>query len=94
MSRRGRPQPRHEDAALLPSADETGLLARRTRGGLLLRQQKAAEAVAVLEAALKERDDDQPPVEELLLAWAYHETKQADKATELWRKATAWLDRQ
>ena len=80
-------------AALLPSADEKGLLARRTRGGLLLRQQKAAEAVAVLEAALKERGDDKPPVEELLLAWAYLDTKQADKAKELWTKATAWLDR-
>ena len=47
----------------------------------------------MLEAALKERGDDKPPVEELLLAWAYHDTKQADKAKELWTKATAWLDR-
>jgi hypothetical protein len=80
-------------ATLLPSADEKGLSARRTRGGLLLRQQKAAEAVAVLEADLKERVGDKPPVEELLLAWAYHETKQADKAKEQWSIATAWLDR-
>jgi hypothetical protein len=62
-----------DTAALLPSADEKGLLARRTRAGLLLRQQKAAKAVEVLEAALKERGADQPPVEELLLAWAYDE---------------------
>ncbi len=82
-----------DSAALLPSANEKGLLPRRTRGGLLLRQQKAAEAVAVLEAALKERGDDKPPVEELLLAWAYLDTRQADKAKELWTKATAWLDR-
>jgi hypothetical protein len=80
-------------AALLPSADDKTLLARRTRGGMLLRQQKAVEAVAVLEAALKERGDDRPPVEELLLAWAYLDTNQADKAKEQWARATAWLDR-
>jgi hypothetical protein len=61
---------------------------------LLLRQKKAAEAVPVLEAALKERGDDPPPVEELLLAWAYLDTDQADKAKVLWAKATAWLDGQ
>jgi hypothetical protein len=82
-----------DTAALLPSADEKGLLPRRTRGGLLLRQQKAAEAVALLEAGLKDRGDDKPPVEELLLAWAYHETKQVDKAKEMWTKATTWLER-
>jgi WD40 repeat protein len=82
-----------DTAALLPSADDKGLLPLRTRAGLLLRQQKAAEAVAVLEAALKDRGDDKPPAEELLLAWAYLDTKQADKAKELWTKATAWLDR-
>ena len=82
-----------DTAGLMPSADETGLLQRRTRAGLLLRQGKAAEAVAVLEAALKDRGDDQPPVEELLLAWAYLDTKQADRAKALWTKATAWLDR-
>ncbi len=54
----------------------------------------AKAAVAVLVAALRDRGDDKPPVEELLLAWAYHETKQADKAKALWTKATAWLDRQ
>jgi len=64
-----------DTTALLPSADEKALLQRRTRGGLLLRQQKAAEAVAVLEAALKDRGDDRSPVEELLLAWAYLDTK-------------------
>ena len=79
--------------ALLPSADEKGLLLRRTRGGLLLRQQKADEAVTVLEAALKDRGDDKPPVEELLLACACLDTKQTDKAKELWTKATTWLDR-
>jgi hypothetical protein len=82
-----------DTAALLPSADEKGLLARRTRGGLLLRQRNAAEAVVVLETALKERGDDRPPVEELLLAWAYLDTKQPGKAKDLWTKATAWLDR-
>ena len=82
-----------DTTALLPSADEKGLIVQRTRGGLLLRQQKTAEAVPLLEAALKERGDDKPPVEELLLAWAYLDTKQADKAKELWTKATAWLDR-
>ena len=81
-----------DTAALRPAADEKGLLARRTRGGLLLRQQKAADAVAVLEAALKERGDDRPPVEELLLAWAYLDTKQTDKAKALWTKAMGWLD--
>jgi hypothetical protein len=83
----------NDTAALLPSADATGLLQRRTRAGLLLRQQKAAEAVAVLEAALKERSDDKPPVEELLMAWAYLDTMQPDKAKEQWAKATTWLDR-
>ena len=82
-----------DTSALLPAPDETGLLARRTRGGLLLRQQKAAEALAVLTAALKERGDDRPPVEELLLAWAYQETRQPDKAQKRWTTATAWLDR-
>jgi WD40 repeat protein/tRNA A-37 threonylcarbamoyl transferase component Bud32 len=83
-----------KDAApLLPPADDKGLLQRRTRAGLLLRQQKPDEAVAALESALKDRSDDRPPAEELLLAWAYLDTKQADKAKELWTKATAWLDR-
>jgi tetratricopeptide (TPR) repeat protein len=82
-----------DTTSLLPPADDKGLLQRRTRCGLLLRQQRAAEAVAVLEAALKERGDDKPPAEELLLAWAYLDTKQADKAKEMWTKATAWLDR-
>jgi WD40 repeat protein/tRNA A-37 threonylcarbamoyl transferase component Bud32 len=82
-----------ETAALLPPASDKGLLQRRTRAGLLLRQQKPNEAVAVLEAALKERCDDKPPAEELLLAWAYLDTKQPDKAKEMWNKATAWLDR-
>jgi hypothetical protein len=59
-----------------------------------LRQKKAADAVPVLEAALKARGDDPPPVEELLLAWAYLDTNQPDKAKETWTKATAWLDRQ
>ena len=81
-------------AALLPSAEDKGLLPRRTRGAMLLRQQKPAAAVEGLEAALKDRGDDQPPVEELLLAWAYLDTKQTDKAKLLWMKATAWLDRQ
>ena len=40
----------------------------------------------MLEAALKERGDDPPPVEELLLAWAYLDTDQADKAKALWAK--------
>jgi hypothetical protein len=81
-------------ASLLPSADDKQPFAQRTRGGLLLRLQKADEAVPVLEAALKERGDDKPPVEELLLAWAYLDTNQADKAKALWIRATAWLDRQ
>jgi WD40 repeat protein len=83
-----------DTSLLLPSADDKSLLARRTRAGLLLRQQRAAAAVPVLEAALRERGDDKPPVEELLLAWAYRETKQMDMAQLLWTKATAWLDRQ
>jgi hypothetical protein len=78
----------------LPADADKGALARRTRGGLLLRQKKAAEAVPVLEGALKDRGDDPPPVEELLLAWAYLDTGQADKAKALWTKATAWLDSQ
>jgi WD40 repeat protein/tRNA A-37 threonylcarbamoyl transferase component Bud32 len=84
-----------KDAAdFLPAADDKRRFAQRTRGGLLLRQRKAAEAIPVLEAALKERGDDPPPVEELLLAWAYLDTDQADKAKALWAKATAWLDGQ
>jgi WD40 repeat protein len=79
-------------AALLPPADAKELVALRTRGGLLLRLKHAAEAVPVLEAALKERGDDQPPVEELLLAWAYLDTQQVDRARQMWSKATAWLD--
>jgi hypothetical protein len=84
-----------DTAALVPSADQTSLLALRTRGGLLLRQQKADDAMPVLEAALKERGehDELPPVEELLLAWTYHETKQTDKAKDLWTKAKVWLER-
>ena len=81
-------------ADLLPAADDKRPFAQRTRGGLLLRQKKAAEAVPGLEAALKDRGDDPPPVEELLLAWAYFDTDQADKAKALWTKATAWLDSQ
>jgi hypothetical protein len=71
----------------LPAADDKQPFAQRTRGGLLLRQKKAAEAVPALEAALKNRGDDPPPVEVLLLAWAYLDTDQADKAK-------AWLDGQ
>jgi hypothetical protein len=82
-----------DTAALLPPAGDKGLLQRRTRAGLLLRQQKPDEAVAVLEAALKERGADKPPAEELLLAWAYLDKKQPDKAKEIWTQATAWLDR-
>jgi hypothetical protein len=55
---------------------------------LLLRQQRAGEVVKVLEAAVKERGDNRPPVEELLLAWAYPDTKQVHKANELLAKAT------
>jgi hypothetical protein len=33
------------------------------------------------------------PVEELLLAWAYLDTNQPDKATAMWRTAAAWLGR-
>jgi hypothetical protein len=82
-----------DTAGLLPSADVVGLLQRRARAGLMLRQRRAAEAVAVLEAALKEPGDLSPPAEELLLAWAYVETKQDKKAKEMWTKATSWLDR-
>jgi WD40 repeat protein len=76
----------------MPAADDKRPFAQRTRGGLLLRQKKAAEAVPVLEVALKDRGDDPPPVEELLLVWAYLDTGQEDKAKEMWTKATAWLD--
>jgi WD40 repeat protein len=79
---------------ILPTADDKQPLAQRTRSGLLLRQKKAAEAVPVLEAALKDRGDDPPPVEELLLAWAYLDTDHPDQAKALWTKATAWLDGQ
>jgi hypothetical protein len=83
-----------KDAAeLMPSAEDKHPIARRTRGGLLLRQEKAEQAVEVLETALKDRGDDEPPAEELMLAWAYLDTKQPDKAKEMWMKATAWLDR-
>jgi hypothetical protein len=78
----------------LRAADDKRPLAQRTRAGLLLRQKKADEAVPVLEAALKDRGDDPPAAEELLLAWAYLDTNQADKAKPLWTKATAWLDGQ
>jgi hypothetical protein len=78
----------------LPPADDKQPLAQRTRAGLLLRQKKADDAVPALEAALKARGDDPPPVEELLLAWAYLDTKQPDQAKEIWAKATSWLDRQ
>jgi hypothetical protein len=77
---------------VLPPADDKNPLARRTRGGLLLRLEKAVEALPVLEAALKERGDDKPTVEELLLAWAYLDTNQPDRAKPIWAKATAWLD--
>jgi hypothetical protein len=81
-------------AELMPSADEKNGIARRTRGGLLLRLNKSGEALPVLEAALKERSDDKPPVEELLLAWAYLDTNQPGQAKAMWTKATAWLDGQ
>jgi hypothetical protein len=81
------------DAAdLLPAADDTNQLVRRTRGGLMLRLKMAEQALPKLEAALQERGDDRPPVEELLLAWAYVDTSQADRARAMWAKATAWLD--
>jgi WD40 repeat protein len=79
---------------LLPVAEDKNSLARRTRGGLLLRLNKSGEALPVLEAALKERGDDKPPVEELLLAWAYLDANKPDKAMTMWTKATAWLDGQ
>jgi hypothetical protein len=40
---------------------------------------------------LKVRGEDEPPVEEMLLAWAYHDTDQADMAKPLWAKAAEWL---
>jgi len=82
-----------DTAALLPAADDKNPFAQRTRGGLLLRQQKVDEAVPVLEAALKDRGGDPPPVEELLLAWAYLDTNQPDKAKAMLTTATVWLAR-
>jgi eukaryotic-like serine/threonine-protein kinase len=77
---------------LLRAVEDKQPLARRTRAGLLLRLKKAEEAVALLEAAQGERGDGSPPVEELLLAWAYLDTSRPDKAKEEWTKATRWLD--
>jgi hypothetical protein len=78
----------------LPAADVKRPFAQRTRGGLLLRQKKPTEAVPALEEALKNRGDDAPPVEELLVAWAYLHTGQTVKAKALWAKAARWLDSQ
>ena len=32
-------------------------------------------------------------MEELLLAWAYLDTNQPDKAKDMWKKATTWMER-
>jgi WD40 repeat protein len=77
---------------LLPAAEDKHALAQRTRAGLLLRLKKADEAIPVLQSTLQDRGDDKPPVEELLLAWAYLDTNQPDMAKSMWAKATAWLD--
>jgi hypothetical protein len=84
-----------KDAELFPpAADDKSAIARRTRAGLFLRLKKADQAGVVVDAALKDRGDDRPPVDELLLAWAYLDTNQPDKAKAMWTKATAWLDSQ
>jgi len=65
----------------------------RTLGGLLTREGKAEEGVEPLKKALAMRTSEYaPPVEELLLALAYHELKQPDEAKKWLIQAEAWID--
>jgi WD40 repeat protein/serine/threonine protein kinase len=60
-------------------------------GGLLLRAGRAGDAVPRLEEARKDRDDT--PLEDLLLALAYHRLQKPDEARRCLARAIASLDR-
>jgi tetratricopeptide (TPR) repeat protein len=63
----------------------------RIQGGLLLRAGKVEEAVKQLEEA--RNGESETPYEDLLLALAYHQLKQEDRAQECLVRAVAVLDR-
>src|SRR5207237_282672 len=67
----------------------------RVCGGLLLRAGKAAEAVQSLKLATAMRASElAPPVEEALLALAYHQLNQPAEAKHWFGKAQTWLDKE
>jgi hypothetical protein len=83
--------------ALLPTLaalakDHPGSGAAGLYAALLLRTGSAKEALPLLQARLKARPKDAPPVEELLLALAYHALDQPDEARRYLARTTAWLD--
>jgi hypothetical protein len=69
-----------------------GPLALRTHAALLLRAGRYEEAIKRLDEALKARGPHALPLEELLLAIAYHHHKKPVEAQRWLSRATAWLD--
>jgi hypothetical protein len=65
----------------------------RVFGGLLWRDGRPADAIKPLESAVALRTGDSPPVEELLLALAYHDWKKPAEAQRWLARATSWIDR-
>jgi hypothetical protein len=68
-------------------------LAQRLAAQELLRDGKPGPAIPLLFWCLAARPAVGPPVEELLLARAYIDTKQPEEAKRLYRAAAEWLDR-
>ena len=68
-------------------------LAQRLTAQQFLRDGKPGPAIPLLWWCLASRRSTRPPVEELLLAQAYLDLKQPDKAKSFYKIATEWLDR-
>src|SRR5262249_48840296 len=64
-----------------------------TLGAALLRAGRYQEAVARLKEALARRGKSDKPLDELLLALAYHHLGQADEARRWRDRAAAWMER-
>jgi WD40 repeat protein/tRNA A-37 threonylcarbamoyl transferase component Bud32 len=65
----------------------------RALSGLLLRDGKSADALQAAQMALALRNKDEPPVEEALLALAFHDLKRPDDARRWLAVASERLDR-
>jgi eukaryotic-like serine/threonine-protein kinase len=68
-------------------------LAQRLTAQQLLRDGKPGQAIPLLLLCQASRRSASPPVEELLLAQAYLDLKQPDRAKSFTKTATEWLDR-